>query len=364
MAYKISGNLSDASKIIIVKESDWSIERIVDEGSGDYTIDLLSSGNKTIISRKSDGEALSFGNVEAASFTETVGDRGFFMGGVTNVIDYITISSLGNAADFGDTNITINTGACAVSNGLNNRAVVNNNNQVLEYFATDYLGNSSSFGNLSVTRSGPSCCSNNTNNRGIFAGGVITDPRSDVIDYFDINSAADAVDFGNLTAGRQMSASTSNGVNNRGITGGGEGPANNQRSTVIDYVTITSIGNSTDFGDLVAGNNGLGACSNHQNNRGVFLGGKIGPSTAYTNVMQYVTITSTSNATDFGDLDVLGGLYMSGTSGGITNRGIIAGNSGAVINNIIEYINITSLGNSQDFGDLTITRTACTTSNA
>jgi hypothetical protein len=63
---------------------------------------------------------------------------------------------------------------------------------------------------------------------------------------------------------------------------------------VIQYVTIASTGNATDFGDLIAGISGFAACSNAT--RGVF-GGSTG-----SNVIQYVTIATTGNAIDFGDL--------------------------------------------------------------
>ena len=59
---------------------------------------------------------------------------------------------------------------------------------------------------------------------------------------------------------------------------------------------------------MVAANSLLGACSSHT--RGVWAGGG-GP--AAVNVMQYVTIASTGNTTDFGDLTWAGG-YRCGFS--------------------------------------------------
>ncbi|KKN04858.1 hypothetical protein LCGC14_1093090, partial [marine sediment metagenome] len=54
-------------------------------------------------------------------------------------------------------------------------------------------------------------------------------------------------------------AATSNGINGRGIFGGGSGAAEN----IIDYITIGSTGNATDFGDLtVSGRWYLSATSN------------------------------------------------------------------------------------------------------
>ena len=44
----------------------------------------------------------------------------------------------------------------------------------------------------------------------------------------------------------------------RGLFGGGYG---NDNSNVIDYVTIATTGNATDFGDLTVGRHRLAACS-------------------------------------------------------------------------------------------------------
>jgi hypothetical protein len=64
---------------------------------------------------------------------------------------------------------------------------------------------------------------------------------------------------------------------------------------VIQYVTIASTGNSTDFGDLISASYSLSACANAT--RGVFIGG--GGTEAS---MSYITIASTGNATSFGTL--------------------------------------------------------------
>jgi hypothetical protein len=63
----------------------------------------------------------------------------------------------------------------------------------------------------------------------------------------------------------------------------------------IQYITIATTGNATDFGDLTVGRRQVSGCSSSL--RGVFAGGFNG-----LNVIDYVTIASTGNATDFGDL--------------------------------------------------------------
>ena len=66
---------------------------------------------------------------------------------------------------------------------------------------------------------------------------------------------------------------------------------------MIDFITIATTGNSTDFGDLTVGGQGCGANSNSI--RGVF-GGRTNPSKQ--NVIDFVQIATTGNAVDFGDM--------------------------------------------------------------
>jgi hypothetical protein len=68
-------------------------------------------------------------------------------------------------------------------------------------------------------------------------------------------------------------------------------------TNVIDYVTIASAGNATDFGDLTAKTRRCSSASSSVT--GLVFGGI---TTVRTNVIEYVTIASTGNAADFGDL--------------------------------------------------------------
>ena len=82
------------------------------------------------------------------------------------------------------------------------------------------------------------------------------------------------------------------------ITGGGYDATTYYN--IIEYVTIQTLGDATDFGDLTTLTGHPGAVSNSI--RGVIGGGYISPSNANTNVMEFITIASTGNAADFGDL--------------------------------------------------------------
>ena len=80
-------------------------------------------------------------------------------------------------------------------------------------------------------------------------------------------------------------------------------------SDVIDHVTIATTGNATDFGNLSLARGSVGATAN--DSRGVFAGGM---ASSYSNTIDYVTIATPGNATDFGDLTVARE-YLAGLSG-------------------------------------------------
>ena len=69
----------------------------------------------------------------------------------------------------------------------------------------------------------------------------------------------------------------------------------------ISYITLSSFGNSVDFGDCTVSRFNASSCSS--STRGVFSGGQT-PS-ATVNTIEYVTILTTGNAIDFGDLQAL-----------------------------------------------------------
>ena len=71
---------------------------------------------------------------------------------------------------------------------------------------------------------------------------------------------------------------------------------------IIDFITIQSTGNATDFGNLSAARAELGAVTSTL--RACVGGGYVGPSTPQTNIVEYITMATAGNMTDFGDLTV------------------------------------------------------------
>ena len=186
--------------------------------------------------------------------------------------------------------------------------------------------------------------------RGVFAGGYnegITNVVN-VMDYISINSTGNATDFGDLSSPRANlagCASTTRGIAGGGLTTG----FSTSGQDFIDYITIASTGNGTDFGNLVVGRNDLAACNSAT--RGIFHTGRTGTGSTGTNHIDYITISSTGNATDFGDNNV-SILQAAGTSS--STRGVFGGARNAY--DYISYITIASTGDASDFGNLTTGR--------
>lgn len=274
--------------------------------------------------------------------------RGLFGGGQSSVallnkIEYITISTTGNATDFGDLNAAYDaTAASSSTRGLFARS---GSTSSIVYVTIATTGNSTTFGNLSQARLDSRGCGNNT--LALFGGGA--DPANsatayNTIDYVTIATTGNATDFGDLTVARRSAGAFSSST--RAIWSGGV-LGNTPYTNVIDYVTIATTGNATDFGDLTTETGLLTGCSS--STRGLSAGGF---TSGRVNTIEYVTIATTGNATDFGDLTIA----RYGVSGCSSNtRGVFGGgNSSSGVTNVIDYVTINTTGNATDFGDMTI----------
>ena len=145
--------------------------------------------------------------------------RGVFAGGnYLNVIQYIDITSTGNATDFGDLSKLFHLAAgCASSTrGLFGGGEYASYEAGIDYITIASTGNGIDFGDLTVARRALAACSSST--RGIFGGGY-TGSYSNVLDYVTIGSTGDATDFGNLSVARTELASC--GSTTRGVWAGG-----------------------------------------------------------------------------------------------------------------------------------------------
>jgi hypothetical protein len=284
--------------------------------------------------------------VAQGNWTNPPTPLGVFAGGYTtvavNTIDYVNLSTSGNATDFGDL-ISATLEISKGNSGSSSRGLFSGGElqagtkiNVIQYITFNSAGNTTDFGDLTTVSNRGGALSSAT--RGINAAGDYN-----IIDFVTIASAGNATDFGDLAVvksiGQSGLASTTRGV----FCSVADGSSN-----VIQYITIASAGNATDFGDLIASVQNLGSGSN--NTRGIFTGG------SSSNVIQFITIASTGNTTDFGDLTASSEQNAAVTSATIM---AIALCSAASVNvNTIDQITISSAGNATDFGDLTQTRRA------
>ena len=299
------------------------------------------------------------GDQNNSNSTGGTGTRGLFAGGYnpspspgacSDTVDYITVETLGNAQDFGNLVDARHGGGqlsdrtrAVYAGGRGPTTPGGSDTANITFTTIASTGNyADSNGDLSAAV-GVRGTSNST--RGLFGSTIF--PYTDTIEYVTIQSLGNAVDFGNLTEVRGYGMALSSPV--RGVFAGGINNPTNLGTNVIDYVTISTTGNAQDFGDLVS-NSGTGAyesgCANSAT-RGVIAGG-----TRFNKIIDFFTIATTGNSQRFGDLDTISASGKGGTSS--QTRGVIAaGSTPSPANNIMEFITIAATGNAVDFGDLT-----------
>ena len=269
----------------------------------------------------------------------------------TNQMQYITIATTGNASDYGDLTVArYALGATAGSEsgrGVWGGGWLGSRSNVMDYKTLSSSSNASDFGDLQQEKS--SIANNSNGVRGIFSGGQ-DGSAFDEIDYITFATTGNASDFGNLTVARQGDGQMSSYT--RGIHFGGGTQSSPYDTNTIDYITIATTGNATDFGDVNAGQSrNTSSCSNIT--RGVSAVQSDGGSNA--SGLEYVTIATTGNASSFGSLST--GTYNqdarnSVSGGAVEDRGLwyMGGPSSGFVNTI-EYVTISTTGNSTDFGD-------------
>ena len=213
-------------------------------------------------------------------------------------------------------------------------------------------GNEQAFGDLTQSVGIPNGNNISSSIRGLRCGGY-TPSKTDTIDYVTIASQGNATDFGNQTVASEGGGGCSSST--RGLIALGN--ATPGHVNTIDYVEIMTVGNAVDFGDLSLGTayNGPDAVSNGV--RGVFCGG-ITPSYAGgTAQIQALTIASKGNTSYFGDLTGERRNMMPCSN---STRGVLMGgrnnSGGAGTSSTIDYITIASDGNAVDFGKLNTNR--------
>jgi len=299
------------------------------------------------------GDTINWTQIEMTSPDLDGGARGFQAAGgnpgINNIIEYLTISTLGNTTDFGDLTVARSSSSNfssttrAVIVGGYTTGVTN----TMDYVTMSSTGNAIDFGDMVTNTHTYAPMGTGDRTRGVVQTGLkLPSPYTVVntIQYNTIATTGNAIDFGDSTQGRSDGGALNSSTRSV-FAGGYTGNVPTAGSTnIIDYVTTSTLGNAADFGDLLVGKiiNDTGASNS---TRGLFFGSR---SPASINNIEYITIATTGNATDFGDSTFSGG-YRSATSS--PTRALEFQSSGS----IIDYVEIMSTGNAVDFGDQTTT---------
>jgi len=276
--------------------------------AGGDTPSLLNFINFATLSTM--GDAQDFGDLSTArAGGSALSDRktyvfgGGYAPGITNSIDTTIFASLGNAVDTAD--LTFNANGAAGGAGNSYRGVISGGKNpsgtaqnIIQFYTFETGGDAVDFGDLLNAQFTGSGCSSST--RSIFSAGVIGPTRVDNLDFVTTTTTGNSQDFGNLSIQRNGTGALSNST--RGLWGGGETP---NKSDVIDYVTIATLGNALDFGDMSYSRSNAAEDGASSPTRGVFSGGG-SPATDNDNSrmrsIEKIEILTTGNTVDFGDL--------------------------------------------------------------
>ena len=279
----------------------------------------------------------------------TGGTRGLFGGGATpsdevDTIDFVNISTTGNATDFGNLSLARDLlSACASRTrafwaGGVNPGVAGLNE--VDTVVISSRGNATDFGE-NIPHRGAGGLSDQT--RGIFPS---VNGGTNVIYYINMAATGTREDFGDAYVAAASGGSFASPT--RGVMGGGDSPA---YTNVIQYLTISTLGNTADFGDLSTLRGYVSGASSAT--RGLFAGGvNPSPSPARVNTIEFVTIASLGDATDFRDLTEA----SRGIGGASSCTRAVFANGDTGYSADIDYVQIATTGNGVDFGDSTQAR--------
>ena len=276
------------------------------------------------------------------------GHRGIIVGGgspgATSDMEFHNISTFGSATDFGD--------LYSADRNMGNGQAGNSTRMVLlcgdkpgpsihaDIASIDISTGASSDSSANLTVARRLCAQFSDSTRAIAAGGY--EPYSDTIDYTTISSLSTGQDFGNL--GEQRWFPTGGASSTRGVIIKGYNNSNTTRN-IIESVTISTLGNATDFGDAQASGQNLGVASNSV--RLVFAEGG---APSVINTISFLTTATAGNALDFGDLSGTNRRDGAGTSS--PTRGIFScGYDTSSFHDEQDAVELATLGNSVDFGD-------------
>ena len=272
--------------------------------------------------------------------------RGVYGGQGPYAMDYINIASKGNSIHFGE----FSTASGGIGDGAGNetRGIFSGhgpNYRAMQYITIASEGRSVSFGDATTNTSPNSstrvCEANST--RFLNMGDYLW---TNVIDYVQIHTIGNALDFGELRQNRAQGTGFSSPI--RAMYCGGYTPGGNHVSD-IDVVKFASLGNAIHFGDLIKKRKTNGGGTSNSV-RGVVGGGTLPATDDGVNFIEFITLASEGNGTEFGNLTA--NTAYAGAVGSQTRAVFSGGSRNDAASNIIDFIEIATGGNAQDFGDV------------
>ena len=291
---------------------------------------------------------------------QTGGTRGIYFGGVTPSaiaqMDFFNLDSTGDAADFGD--MTRNTNISSAGTASRVRGIAfgggNTPDNIIEFITIASLGGAADFGDMKQHRRNAGAGSNGV--RGVVIGGWTAPAASpgyhNLIDHITIATTGNAEDFGDMINNGESQFAVANSPTR--IVYGQMGTPSGYTNQ-IEYITTSTLGNASDFGDVTGDDRGSGAGGGNAV-RGIFGGGAAPNQPAYTpqDEIHFLTIATLGNTTDFGNLTE-GKSSLNGCSS--PTRMTFNGGYTPSISNKIDFVQTASTGNAFDFGDLTASKT-------
>ena len=215
---------------------------------------FLTANIRTILTATL-GNASQYGDIGVAkqdTCADNDADRMFVSGftSTDNRIEYKSIESSANTADFGDITDNDYQSMGAASNGIRGFFMGGNGNNGrtnrICSIVIQTTGNATDWGDLAIACMNTKACGNDS--RVLHCRGRnSTFAEFSEIYYFDTSSAGNASSFGNMGDDTYLGGMSCNET--RATYSGGTGSYPNKRDQ-IEYVTIDTLGNGTDFGDL------------------------------------------------------------------------------------------------------------------
>ena len=249
-----------------------SATRGVFGGGYKNTTGTASNNDTAYITIASEGNTIDFGNLNSSSnwgkSAHASSTRGLAMGGfgTTNAIDYVEIATTGNFLDFGDL-VAGEFGGAGMGSPTIALSVGSGPNGYINQVTIASKGNAILWGE---TNKNPQYYAGGGSNsvRGLFNK---TRETTTEVQSLIIASSGSVENFGNLTStiGQNYPGGNGNCASQTTLLFAGGGNTANAVNT-IETISITTAGNTTDFGDLTTKRGYMGACSDSHGGLGGF----------------------------------------------------------------------------------------------